>query len=257
MEILSVNGFIECSANISGSIRGLFCIVFLLLPVSFCIRWKSVWQRSFDMTGWSFWRGCCCPLHYPPKSTAVSWKQEALELGRIFSSSTQMVLSKKNEVHLKDFVFHSGFQKGIQRRHEIQKDLKRNEKNLNPPEGFLKEFEVSTNRKEDKRKKSKKIGFYRWSQKEEKRKNETEKKKKGFKYIILYFRGIVSLRKRINDFSQRQQLHKSQMPLLALSRGKTTDKEKKRTLLEILSRRRKKDREWLFIKRKRKKKEHF
>ena len=72
-------------------------------------------------------------------------------------------------------------------------------------------------------------------------------KKVGFCYINSYFRGIVSLRKRINDFSQLQQLHKSQTPLLALSRGKTTDKvreKEKRTFLEILSRRRKKDREW-------------
>ena len=67
----------------------------------------------------------------------------------------------------------------------------------------------------------------------------------------LYYRGIVSLIKRIIDFSQVQQLNKSQMSLLALSRKKTTNKEKeKRTLLETLSRRRKKDKEWLLIKRK-------
>ena len=44
----------------------------------------------------------------------------------------------------------------------------------------------------------------------------------------LHFRGIVSLRKSINDFSRLQQLHKSQMPLLALSRGKMTDKEREK-----------------------------
>ena len=44
----------------------------------------------------------------------------------------------------------------------------------------------------------------------------------------LYFRGIVSLRKRINDFKQLQQLHKSQTPLLVLSRGKMTDKKEKK-----------------------------
>ena len=68
---------------------------------------------------------------------------------------------------------------------------------------------------------------------------------------------MISLRKSINDFSQLQQLHKSETPLLALSRAKTTDKERekeKRTLLETLFRKRKKDRAWLFIKRK---KEHF
>ena len=111
------------------------------------------------------------------------------------------------------------------------------------------EFEVSMSRKEDKRKEPKKIGFYYPSRKERKAKN-----KVGFYYINLYFRGIVSLRKRINDFRQLQHLHKSQKPLLALLREKTNDKEKeKRTLLETLSHRRKKDREWLFIKRKRKK----
>ena len=75
-------------------------------------------------------------------------------------------------------------------------------------------------------------------------------------YLHLYlYKGTVSLRKRINDFSQFQQLHKSQMLLLALSRGKTTDKEREKeekTLLETLSRRKKKDREWLFIKEKKK-----
>ena len=40
VKISSVNGFIEKSANISGSIRGLFCIVFifyLFLFFYFCI----------------------------------------------------------------------------------------------------------------------------------------------------------------------------------------------------------------------------
>ena len=50
------------------------------------------------------------------------------------------------------------------------------------------ELEVITSRKEDKRKKPKKIGFYCSSQKEEKRKKETEKV--GFYYVNLYFRGI-------------------------------------------------------------------
>ena len=37
VEILLVNGFTVWSANISGSIWGLFCIVFLLLVVSFYV----------------------------------------------------------------------------------------------------------------------------------------------------------------------------------------------------------------------------
>ena len=93
------------------------------------------------------------------------------------------------------------------------------------------------------------------AQTKKKRKERKKSKKVGFYYIDLYFRGFVSIRKRINDFSQLQQLHKSQMLLLALSKGMTTDKERekeKRTLLETLSRRRKKDREWLFINEKKK-----
>ena len=116
------------------------------------------------------------------------------------------------------------------------------------------EFEVSTSRKEDKRKKPKKISFYRSNKK--RRKERKKLKKVGFYYMNLYFRGIVSLRKRINDFSQLQQLHKSQTPILALLRGKTTNKEREkenRTSLETLSHRRKKNRDWLFIKRKEKK----
>ena len=55
-----------------------------------------------------------------------------------------------------------------------------------------------------------------------------------------------------------KQLHKFQMPLLGLLRQKMTKKEKeKRTLLETLSCRRKKHREWLFIKRKEKIKNIF
>ena len=38
----------------------------------------------------------------------------------------------------------------------------------------------------------------------------------------LYFRGFVPLRKRSNDFSQLQQLHKSQTPLPALSSEEMT-----------------------------------
>ena len=83
----------------------------------------------------SLWR-------YPPKSTAVIWKQEALELGWVFHSSNQMELSNKNKVYLKDLVFHSEFQKGIQRKFESQKEKKRNKKNLNQPEGFCITFRI-------------------------------------------------------------------------------------------------------------------
>ena len=45
-------------------------------------------------------------------------------------------------IHLKDFVLHSEFRKVIQRRFESQKEKKRNEKNLNPPEGFCITFRI-------------------------------------------------------------------------------------------------------------------
>ena len=48
-----------------------------------------------------------------------------------------MKLSKNKEVRLKNLVFHSEFPKEIQRRFERQKEKKRNEKNLKPPEGFV------------------------------------------------------------------------------------------------------------------------
>ena len=53
-----------------------------------------------------------------------------------------MELSKKNQVHFKDLVFLSEFQKGIQRLLESQEEKKRNEKNLNPPEGFCITFRI-------------------------------------------------------------------------------------------------------------------
>ena len=127
------------------------------------------------------------------------------------------------------------FQKGIQRRLESQKEKKRNEKNLNPPQGFCITFRIPK-------------GNSNLTQAKKKRKERRKLKKVGFYNINLYFRGIISLRKKINDFSWLQQLHKSQTPLLALSRGKTIDKEKKRTLLDIVSQ--KKERQRLLLKEK-------
>ena len=43
---------------------------------------------------------------------------------------------RRIEIHLKDFVLHSESQKWFQRSFESQKEEKRKEKNLNPPEGF-------------------------------------------------------------------------------------------------------------------------
>ena len=108
---------------------------------------------------------------------------------------------------MKDLVFLSEFQKGIQRRLESQKEKKRNEKNLNPPGGFCITFRIpkwnsnlAQTEKEEKRKKPKKVGFY---------------------YINLNFKGIVSLRKRINDFRRLQQPHKSQTPFCPTEERKT------------------------------------
>ena len=81
------------------------------------------------------------------------------------------------------------------------KRKKRNE-NLNPPEGFSITFWIPEGnstlaqaKKEIAKKKPKKIGFYSTSWNEEKRKKKTEEKV-GFYYINLYFRGIVSIRKK-------------------------------------------------------------
>ena len=43
----------------------------------------------------------------------------------------------------KDLVFLSEFQQGIQRRLESQNKKKRNEKNLNPPEGYYITYRIS------------------------------------------------------------------------------------------------------------------
>ena len=43
---------------------------------------------------------------------------------------------------MNDFVLHSEFRKGIKRIFESQKEKKRNEKNLNPPEAFCITFRI-------------------------------------------------------------------------------------------------------------------
>ena len=144
-----------------------------------------------------------------------------------------MELSKKNQIHLKDLVFHSEFQKGIQRKLESHKEKKRNE-------GFYITFRFPKGNsnlvqaeKEEKRKKVKKVGFYS---------------------INLHSRGIVSRRKWINDFRRLKQLHKSQTPLLALLREKTTniEREKKRYLRHCLAEERKTETDFLLKEKKKK-----
>ena len=65
---------------------------------------------------------------------------EALELCWVFTPQLKWGQIKRI-VHLKDSVFHSELQKGIQRRFESQKEKKRNE-NLNPPKGFCITFRI-------------------------------------------------------------------------------------------------------------------
>ena len=150
-------------------------------------------------------------------------------------------------------MFHSEFQNGIQRRLESQKEKKRNKKNLNPPEGFCITFRtlkgnsnLAQAEKEDKRKEPKEIGLYSSSFKLKRRKKkERSRKKVGFYNINLYFRGIFSFRKRITNSNNYTSLRCHY--LFYRERSQLT---KKKTLLEKLSRRRKKNREWLFIKRK-------
>ena len=71
------------------------------------------------------------------------------------------------------FVLHSEFQKGIQRRFERQKEKKRNEENLNPPEGFCITFRIPEGN-------SKKI----WKPKRKERKWEEFKSTRKILYYI-------------------------------------------------------------------------
>ena len=64
MDILSVNGFIKWRANISGSIRGLFCLVFFYCWLALCSVKICVWQRSF-MICLSLWKWVLLPLALP------------------------------------------------------------------------------------------------------------------------------------------------------------------------------------------------
>ena len=159
-----------------------------------------MWQGSFNLIDWSFWRGCCCLWLYPPKSIVVSWKQEALELGCVFYSSTQIELSNKN-CPIEGFSATFRISVG-----NLKKALKPKRKEMKGEE-FKYTWRIlhyiqncrRQEEQEDKRKKPKKMGFYSSSQKEEKRKKEAENV--GCFYMNLYFRRIVFLRKRINDFS--------------------------------------------------------
>ena len=82
-------------------------------------------------------------------------------------------------------MFLSEFQN--QRRLESQKEKGRDEKNLNPSEGFCITFRIPKGNSN-----------LAQAEKEEKRKKEVEKKV-GFYYMNLYFRGIVSLRKQLQS----------------------------------------------------------
>ena len=93
-----------------------------------------------------------------------------------------MELSKKNEVHLKDLVFLSEFQKGLQRTLENQKEKKRNEKNSNPAEVFWVTFRIpkensnlAQTEKEEKRKKEIEGNWFQQLKPKRREKKETEK----------------------------------------------------------------------------------
>ena len=120
-----------------GQFGAYFVLCLFLLLVSFCGQWKSVWQKSFDLIGWSLWRRVMLPLVFPAKIKCNQLETGGLRIRPCFYSSTEMELSNKNKVHLKDLVFLSEFQKGSQRRLESRKEKKRNEKNLNPQDFVL------------------------------------------------------------------------------------------------------------------------
>ena len=130
---------------------------------------------------------------------------------------------------MKDLVLLLEFQKGIQRWPESQKEKKINEENLNSPEelhitfwipkGNSKLAQVKKKMKEERNRRK----YVSTAQTKKKRKERKKSKKVGFYNINLYFRWFVPLRKRCNDFSKLQQLHKSQTPLPLLSSEKMID----------------------------------
>ena len=95
--ILSVNGFIEWSANIFGSFGANFVFFFffywlaLVFDENLCVAEELYydWLESLEV-------GCLLLLALPTEIHHSQLKQEALELGSVFYSSTQMELSKKN-----------------------------------------------------------------------------------------------------------------------------------------------------------------
>ena len=93
---------------------------------------------------------------------------------------------------MKDLESLSEFQKGIQRRLESQKEKKRNEKNLNPPERFCITFRIpkgnSNLAQTGKEKRKKETEGNRFLQHKLKRREKKETEKVGFYYINLYFR---------------------------------------------------------------------
>ena len=218
-----------------------YFVLCLFLTTGYCLVKIYVWL-------WSDWLeslevGCFWPWRYPPKSTIVSWKQETLELGCIFTPQLKWsrVSRIKSIWRIQCFLSNSRkeFKEGLKAK------KKRNKKNLNPPEGFCITIRIpkenlnltQAEKKIKERNRRKKV-----STAKAKRKRKERSRKSIFYYINLYLWGIVSPSKSIKNFSWLQQLHKSQSPLFALSRGKTTDKvreKEKRTLSETLSRKRK------------------
>ena len=88
-----------------------FLFFFFLCSVKIC-----VWQRSFDMIAWSLWRGIVLPLALPAEINCSQLKIGGLRIRLRFLILNSKRAEKKNQVRLKDLVFHSEFQKGIQRK---------------------------------------------------------------------------------------------------------------------------------------------
>ena len=69
---------------------------------------------DLDMIGWCLWTRVLLPLMLPAEINQCHLKMGGLTIRlRFFYSLTQIELSKKNYVDLKDLVFLSELQKGI------------------------------------------------------------------------------------------------------------------------------------------------
>ena len=137
------------------------------------------WQRSFDLIDWDLWEGVLLPLALPAKINCSQMK-----IGDLRIRLRCLLLNSNGELSpLEGFSVSFRIPEG---KSKMALKAKRIEKKWEEfrstwkicitfriPEGTSK---LAQAKKNNKRKKAKKIGFYSTSQKEEKRKKEAEKR---------------------------------------------------------------------------------